>query len=227
MNEVVAMIKFKHQNIIQLRGFWIEKTTLSIIMEFADKGTFKTIIRSGMIGFKENTIWRVLSNLAFALDYLHTLEPEPVLHRDFKPDNILGVTSADGGLTLKLADFGLSKLLTADAQGEFYASTNCGTDIYMAPEVLANEHKYDFAADIWSLGCVMAFYCNRGRHFFSSEEQVTRWRGLRTGDIKAGYSIELAFLIGRMLSPDPKDRPSAGELARECTEERMSPPQLK
>ena len=56
------------------------------------------------------------------------------MHRDLKPDNILGVRIG-GGITWKLADFGLAKLLTGDARGRYYAESKCGTEIYMAPEV--------------------------------------------------------------------------------------------
>ena len=42
----------------------------------------------------------------------------------------------------KLADFGIAKLLTMDAQGQYYAATHVGTPIYMAPEV--NNYSYTF-----------------------------------------------------------------------------------
>ena len=52
------------------------------------------------------------------------------MHRDIKPENILFARSADGRLTLKLADFGLAIDLRAEA-----AVTRAGTLDYMAPEV--------------------------------------------------------------------------------------------
>ena len=74
----------------------------------------------------------------------------------------------------------------------------------------ADIRKYNFGADIWSLGCIMAFYCNRGQPLFSSPLKVLRWTGLRLGAIR-GYSSELVDVIGRMLRPDPRARPSAME----------------
>ena len=37
---------------------------------------------------------------------------------------------------------------------------------YMAPEVTSKHLKYSYGADIFSLGCIMVFYCNRGKHLF-------------------------------------------------------------
>ena len=74
-----------------------------------------------------------------------------------KPDNILCFTDpSTGGIVNKLADFGLAKLLSKNAMGQFYATTIAGTVLYMAPEIvkaiLTGDPKYGASADIWSLG---------------------------------------------------------------------------
>ena len=75
--------------------------------------------------------------------------------------------------------------------------------------------RYTFSADIWALGCIMAFHCNRGQHLFrvtredivnGMAQKMSRWRGLPQGTI-SGYSVlkysgDLVDLIGRMLEPD-------------------------
>ena len=142
MQEVETLMKLNHKNIIKCYGHHYENggRRLCIVMEFADVGTFTEVVTKraqnpGSNWFKECQIWRCLRHLSGALDYLHTL-PQPILHRDLKPDNILGVTRPVGGTTdWKLADFGLVKLLEDAAQGDFYAQTMCGTPSYMAPEV--------------------------------------------------------------------------------------------
>ena len=142
VKEVETLMSLNHKFIIKCYGHHFEDNgrTLCIVMEFADKGTFTKLITEeapnpGSNYFKEFNIWRFLCQLSLALDYLHTL-PQPILHRDLKPDNILGVTTPEtGGINWKLADFGLVKLLGENAQGDFYAQTFCGTPTYMAPEV--------------------------------------------------------------------------------------------
>ena len=91
-----------------------------------------------------------------------------VLHRDIKPANILihypTIDEVSGAFVpesleeflslkpiIKLADFGLAKLLTDDGG---FAQTTLGTKFYWGPE-LWNAEKYNEASEIWALGSVM------------------------------------------------------------------------
>nr|CAJ86042.1 H0723C07.12 [Oryza sativa] len=63
--------------------------------------------------------------------------------------NIL-LSSPDSNAILKISDFGLSRVLRP---GE-YTDTNCGTCLYMAPEVMLFQ-KYDGGVDLWSIGAIL------------------------------------------------------------------------
>ncbi len=78
---------------------------------------------SGLVD--EPTILKWFIELALALDYIHSLN---ILHRDIKTQNIF--IGADG--VLKLGDFGISKVLSSDAD---MARTVIGTPYYLSPEI--------------------------------------------------------------------------------------------
>ena len=85
---------------------------------------------------------------------------------------------------------------------------------------LRAQPRYDMAIDMWSFGCIMAFYLNKGKHLFqvtSIPEMIQKmrsWVGLPPGTIK-GFSRDLVALIERMLHPNPKKRPSAKQIRAE------------
>eukprot|EP00092_Neocalanus_flemingeri_P023158 GFUD01025111.1.p1 GENE.GFUD01025111.1~~GFUD01025111.1.p1 ORF type:complete len:146 (-),score=25.84 GFUD01025111.1:320-757(-) len=131
----------------------------------------------GNLNIKEYSVWRALSHLSSALKYLHAQRPKQILHRDLKPDNILGVNEwskeeRSHAIMFKIADFGIAKLLNRDAQQAYYGAEKEGVPTYMAPEVYADYERYSAASDVWSLGCVMAFFMNNGRHVFYTQEDV-------------------------------------------------------
>jgi mitogen-activated protein kinase 15 len=68
-----------------------------------------------------------------------------------KPSNIL----LNSDCNVKICDFGLARSLAADREGtDLVLTEEVATRWYRAPEVLLGSHKYNYAADIWSIGCI-------------------------------------------------------------------------
>lgn len=90
--------------------------------------------------------------LLLALRYLHS---HHFLYRDVKPGNILLVGEGLFDFRVKLADFGLSKLVT-EASAAATNCGSCGTNNYKAPEVEGADGKaYTSKVDVWSLGATI------------------------------------------------------------------------
>ena len=108
----------------------------------------------------ENETRKLFKQLFQSIKYLHERN---IVHRDIKPENILLV---DKDLHVKLADFGLAKIIGEES----FTTTLCGTPSYVAPEILADskQRKYTKAVDVWSLGVVL-YICLCGFPPFSDE----------------------------------------------------------
>ena len=63
---------------------------------------------------QEYSVWIFLRHMSDALQYLHHQHP-PVIHRDLKPDNIIGKKVASGLVVWKIADFGIARVLRRNA----------------------------------------------------------------------------------------------------------------
>jgi len=110
-----------------------------------------------------------------------------VVHRDIKPENILLL---DKDLTVKLADFGLAKIIGEES----FTTTLCGTPSYVAPEILeqGNRRRYTRAVDVWSLGVVL-YICLCGFPPFSDELYSK----------ENPYSLSQQIKMGRFDYPSP------------------------
>jgi len=134
-----------HPFIVRMQCSFQTREKLFIIMDFLAGG--ELFLRLGREGvFLERTAAFYLGEIILALEHLHS---RGILHRDLKPENIL--LSSDGHLCL--TDFGLAKMFDENLSGEDRAKTVCGTQEYMAPEMVARK-GYGKAADFWSLGCI-------------------------------------------------------------------------
>jgi len=82
-----------------------------------------------------------------------------IVHRDLKPANLFVVRRADGLSSIKVLDFGISKVSGLGGSGvdaNFTRTTAVvGSPLYMPPEQMAASKTVDERADIWALGVVL------------------------------------------------------------------------
>lgn len=143
------LTKIRHPFIVNMHCSFQTKEKLFIIMDFLAGG--ELFLRLGREGiFLESTAKFYIAEIVLALEHLHS---KGILHRDLKPENIL--LASDGHLCL--TDFGLAKDFhwegSDQEREDGRALTICGTQEYMAPEMVAKQ-GYTKAADWWSLGCI-------------------------------------------------------------------------
>ena len=177
-------------------------------MEYCDRGSLTTVT----MDTSELNVWRFISAIAGAIAYIHS---KGIIHRDIKPENILCKTNRNGKIDMKLADFGIAKLLNKQhlGHGQSYARSCIGTAIYMSPEALDSYlgSRYGFGSDIWSLGAVISFFCNRV-HLFQSVQAVRAWPGGESSLDQNKYSLKLRQITADMMNPLDTMRPTAANI---------------
>src|ERR1041385_7145740 len=141
------LAKLNHPNIVSIFDFGQAGGFYFLMMEYVDGVNLRQAMRAGR--FSPTEALSVVPKICEALQYAHE---QGVLHRDIKPENIL----LDAKGRVKIADFGIAKLVVEDAPAFTLTGTGhtLGTPHYMAPEQLEKPGEVDHRADIYSLGVV-------------------------------------------------------------------------
>jgi serine/threonine-protein kinase len=123
-----------------------------MVMEYLDGEDLSDWIRDrGALPMKQAI--EFILQVCIAVADAHALG---IVHRDLKPANLFCVRRSDGQLTIKVLDFGISKM--NDAAGFAVAtrtSALIGSPFYMSPEQMRSSKDVDARTDIWSLGVIL------------------------------------------------------------------------
>ncbi|CAN8315474.1 unnamed protein product [Cochlearia groenlandica] len=176
-NEISILSRVRHPNVVLFLGACTKPPRLSMITEYMELGSLYYLIH--MSGQKKKLSWhrklRMLRDIcryialptkqnmfqathAYFLTVLYQflgffsrglmcIHRMKVVHRDLKSANCL----VDKHWTVKICDFGLSRIMTDDNMKD---TSSAGTPEWMAPELIRNE-PFTEKCDIFSLGVIM------------------------------------------------------------------------
>ncbi|GLJ23576.1 hypothetical protein SUGI_0446590 [Cryptomeria japonica] len=146
-SEIDIFKDIQHPHLVRIVGACSERSC--IIYEYMSNGCLEDHLSCK--GSSPPLPWyarfRIAAEVCSALQYLHSFMPDPIVHRDLNPQNIL----LDENYVSKISDFGLSRLLSKDLHSE---SELKGTFSYLAPEYRTNG-EYSTKSDVYSLGIVI------------------------------------------------------------------------
>jgi serine/threonine-protein kinase len=146
--EARALARLNHLNIVAIHDVGKAGDFYYLVMEYVHGVNLRQLLRSLERLLVEQAL-RIVPQICDALQYAHE---EGIVHRDIKPENIL----IDRKGRVKIADFGLAKLLGRDTRNFTLTGSRqvVGTLYYMAPEQVERPLEVDHRADIYSLGVV-------------------------------------------------------------------------
>jgi serine/threonine-protein kinase CHEK2 len=114
--EIAVLMSVSHPNVLCLKDTFDEADGVYLVLELAPEGElFNWIVMKQKLS--EDETRKVFIQLFQGTKYLHERN---IVHRDIKPENIL---LTDKNLSVKLADFGLAKIIGEES----FTTTLCGT----------------------------------------------------------------------------------------------------
>ncbi len=206
--EARALAKLNHPNIVNVYDFGETGGLYYIVMEYVDGANLRQLFEARKLTSAEALA--IVPKICDALQYAHE---EGLVHRDIKPENLL----IDKKGRVKIADFGLAKLLRREALDMTLtlSGTALGTLRYMAPEQMDKPETVDHRADLYSLGVVIY-------EMLTGETPVGRFE---LPSQKAQVDIRLDEIVLHALEKEPARRYQHASEVRDDVEQVTSKPQ--
>ncbi|XP_078504380.1 mitogen-activated protein kinase kinase kinase 7 isoform X1 [Lissotriton helveticus] len=209
--ELRQLSRVNHPNIVKLYGACLNPVCL--VMEYAEGGSLYNVLH-GAEPLPQYNAAHAMSwclQCSQGVQYLHSMKPKALIHRDLKPPNLLLVA---GGTVLKICDFGTA----CDIQT--HMTNNKGSAAWMAPEVFEGSN-YSEKCDVFSWGIILWEVITRRKPFDEIGGPAFRimWavhNGTRPPLIK-NLPKPIESLMTRCWSKDPPQRPSMEEIVKIMT----------
>ena len=175
-----------------------------MVLEYAGGELFDYIVKHGKMS--EDKARRFFQQIICAVEYCHR---HKIVHRDLKPENLL----LDNELNVKIADFGLSNIMT---DGNFL-KTSCGSPNYAAPEVISGKLYAGPEVDVWSCGIIL-YVLLVGRLPFDDEFIPALFKKINSGNYPTPsyLSSGARHLIHKMLKVNPVQRITIQEIRQDA-----------
>ena len=192
--EMDVAARVSHPNLLRFLGARLEGG-MAILTEFMPTSLRALVNTHPRQRLPLQQVLSIAIDVACALNYLHNMTPDPIIHRDLSSANVLLQPSPDGGWLAKVSDYG-----TANFQSQLQTE-NPGSPVYTAPES-RNPTLQSPKMDIYSFGVLLV-------EMYMCEWPAPERRAELMEDID---HQGLLGLIRQCLSEDGDHRPTAAQL---------------
>ena len=193
-----------NKNSVKCYEYFHNDKNFVIVMELCDKNLSQLLMEKTK---KEKKCFNHEEILIFLEQLNNTfkiMNEKNIIHRDLKLENILIKYNNNENFDIKITDYGSSKKLKSLSRN---CSTNIGTTVYMAPEIL-NGEKYNYKCDLWSLGIIIyKLYFGKSPFLGETEEDLKKKIEINGNKLlKKTGNEKLDDLIKRLLEKFPSQR---------------------
>lgn len=201
-SEYITTQGISHPNLLTTTYFDVWEQRPYLVMKYCAKGSSSS--QAGKMD--EYALWQFIHDVAAGLRYLHNM-PEPIIHQDIKPDNIL----VDDNDRYLITDFGISKKIRSTMRKQSKRAVGAGATAYMGPERFEADPSPVKASDIWSLG-VSIYELATGELPFSGLGGGMQKNGAEMPSLDNKWSKDMNMVMQSCLAKEPWDRPTAQQL---------------
>jgi serine/threonine protein kinase len=217
--EAKVLSLLKHRNIVQIFDVGLgDDSQYFLVMEFVDGKDLGAIQRGLELARRRlpfDLALHIGAEICEALEHAHTARAPDgksmsLVHRDVSPSNVLVSRAGE----LKLTDFGIAKRAEQEATGHGAVR---GKFAYISPEQARNEHL-DPRSDVFAVG-ILLWELVTGRRLFSGLGDLEALRAVREAkvprprELDSRLGADVDALIMSTLAPEPRGRPTAGQLS--------------
>ncbi len=181
--------KVRHPNCVQFLGAVVEKEPI-ILMELMPT-VLREILPKELNRLSQDQIPPICRDIARALTYLHSMKPQPVIHRDVSSANVLLEPIANSLWKAKISDYGSANF------SSMLNTTGPGNAVYAAPEVFTTNLQSS-KMDVFSFGVLVV-------EIYLRELPDPECRDEMVHQVELMYP-QIAPLIKKCLCEKPEDR---------------------
>jgi serine/threonine-protein kinase len=150
--EARAAVKIQNEHVARVTDVGaLENGAPYMVMEYLEGSDLSALLRAqGRLSVEESVDFVLQASEAIA--EAHSLG---IIHRDLKPANLFLVRRSDGSRTVKVLDFGISKMNDMNGPAMTRTASMMGSPFHMSPEQLTDARDVDVRTDIWALGVIL------------------------------------------------------------------------
>jgi serine/threonine-protein kinase len=151
LREGRAAVKLTSDHVARVFEVGVSEGRPYLVMEYLDGEDLDSLLaRAGKLSVREAADY-----LLEACEAIAEAHSAGIVHRDLKPQNLFLAKRPNGRVTVKVLDFGISKIAQTESPKLTRSGAALGTPFYMAPEQMRSAREVDPRTDIWALGVIL------------------------------------------------------------------------